>query len=363
MNTVVALLGDWLLSWMVHTTIACTVALIAGRWLVADPRERDLLWKTVLVLPLGTSLLSVTPPYVASGHVDLSAVARPHMPTALASVRVSVAAPDRGRPPQVHVRDATARALRYTILGLILMPAIVATTRMGRARRNFRTSLRERRTLDARELGIPLTALWLGRRPIRISVSPRVASAAAVARDEICVSPRLAALDRIEHRGVLMHEIAHLRRNDTAWVAVAETVACVLAAQPLVRLVVQRFRRDAEFVCDDIAIAETGDARTYVRALTTFAAVHDTAAVPAPTYGSSLVVQRALRVLRSRTRDSQRSWNLACPLTLIALLGVLVLLPRVRVAALNPAVETRRIAWPVPGVPRAERITVTVDVR
>src|SRR5687768_9200330 len=88
MSSVFALAADWALSWLLHATVASILALAAGRWLVTDPKLRDLLWKAALVLPLGTSLLLATASPIVSGSVDLASLARPHMPPALRSTQV-----------------------------------------------------------------------------------------------------------------------------------------------------------------------------------------------------------------------------------------------------------------------------------
>src|SRR5512140_1729930 len=81
---------DWLLSWMMHATIACIFALLAARWVVRDPRSRDALWKAALVLPLATSLLSVVASPITSSSLDLGRYARPLIPRVLRAASVSV---------------------------------------------------------------------------------------------------------------------------------------------------------------------------------------------------------------------------------------------------------------------------------
>jgi beta-lactamase regulating signal transducer with metallopeptidase domain len=354
--------ADWPLTWMMHATIACIFALVAGRWVVADPRLRDALWKCALVLPLGTSLLSVVASPINSSSLDLAALARPHMPPALHAARISVQKTSSAAPAMVRVQDAETQWLRYVVLAMMLIPALAATSRLVQRRRRFWKDLRTRRPADERELCIDARAQSSGGRNVRISVSPLVASAAAVARHEICVSAAFTRLGRIEQQGVLAHEMAHLERRDLAWIAFADSVACALAVQPLVRMVARRFRRDAEFICDDIAVGRTGDGLAYVRALTVFASDHDPGAVAALAYGSSPIVQRAERVLGLRAaRDRRPSARLATALLLLLLLSGLLSLPRVNTAQATRSVQTQVSVRHWSGSYAQTQINVTLD--
>lgn len=354
--------ADWLLSWMMHATIASIFALVVGRWMVADPRRRDALWKAALLLPLGTSLLSVVASPINSSSLDVAAFVRPHMPPALRAVRVRVQTTGAGASTTVRVEDAAAQWLRYVVLATMLIPAVVATSRLVQTRRRFWKDLRTRRPADPRELCIDARALSAGRQRVRISVSPLIASAAAVAPHEICISTTFTALGRIEQQGVLAHEMAHLERRDLRWIAFADTVACALAAQPLVRMVARRLRRDAEFICDDIAVGRTRDGAAYVRALTVFAREHDAMAGPVLAYGSSPIVQRAERVLGFGARDRRLPARAAATLLLLLLSGLLSL-PRVNTGQATRRVSTQVSARRLTGSHTQAQIKATVEVR
>lgn len=353
---------DWPLSWMMHATVACIFALVAGRWVVPDPRSRDALWKAALVLPLGTSLLSVAVSPITSSSLDLATFARPHMPPALRAARVWVQTTGAAAPATVRVQDVAAQWLRYLVLATMLIPAVVATSRLVQTRRRFWRELGTRRPANARDLCIDGPPVSSGRRIVRISVSPFVASAAAVTRHEICVSTTFTALGRIEQQGVLAHEMAHLERRDLAWIAFADTVACALAAQPLVRMVARRLRRDTEFICDDIAVGQTGDGRAYVRALTALASEHDAMAVPALAYGSSPIVQRAERVLRLGAPDRRLPARVATVLLLLLLSGLLSL-PRVNTGQATRSVHSEVSVRRLSGSHPLTQINVTLNVR
>jgi beta-lactamase regulating signal transducer with metallopeptidase domain len=135
-----------------------------------------------------------------------------------------------------------------------------------------------------------------------------------------------------------------------------------LAAQPLVRMVARRLRRDAEFICDDIAVGRTGDGLAYVRALTVFASEHDPLAVPVLAYGSSPIVQRAERVLGLGARDRRLPARLAAALLLLLLSGLLSL-PRVNTGQATRRVHTQVSVRRLPGSQAQTQIKATLVVR
>jgi beta-lactamase regulating signal transducer with metallopeptidase domain len=362
MTSIFQFAADWLLSWWMHATVACILTLAAGRWLVADPRLRDLLWKAALLLPLGTSLVSVAVSPATSNALDLVAFVRPHMPLPLRSASVSVETTSAAIQAMIHVQDATAQWLLYLVLGAMLIPAAAATSRLVKTRRRFRKILRTRWPTDAEELRIDARVLSLGRRTARISMTPHIVSAAAVARREICVSTSFSNLRRVERHAVIAHEIAHLERRDLAWLAFADAVACALAAQPLVRVVARRQRRDAEFICDEIAVRRTGNAPAYVRALTLYARAHDAIAVPAVAYGSSLIVQRAERVL-GLSGPRRPPARIAAAFVAMVLLSSLIALPRVSTGEASRRVRAQVSARRSSGSHSRGHIKVTLDVR
>lgn len=130
-----------------------------------------------------------------------------------------------------------------------------------------------RRAITAGKLGIDVSALSPDGQPVRLSVSPHIESAATVGLEEICISDTLTTLGRSEKEAVIAHELAHVERRDV---------------------------RDAEFICDDIAVRRIGDARAYVRTLMLFAMSYDSAAG----VRTSLFIRRRLPEHRSRSTSN-----------------------------------------------------------
>ena len=352
--------ADWLLTWLVHATIACSFALLVARAL-RDPSARDRVWKAALVLPLVTSILAVALP-ISRRPLDVEAVTRQATHLAPTSARVSVQSSGAAAVSSVRVRDTLAQTLRYALLAAILFPAFFAGVRMTRRRCQWRTALRGRRFVDARDLGLDTPALSVRGRPVRLSVSPHVETASAVRDHEICVSEALTTLGVVERNAVIAHEVAHLERRDVAWSAFADYLASVLAAQPLVCAVARRLRRDAEFICDDAAVNRTGDAHAYVRTLILFAEMFDTSDAPtAVAYGGSPIVQRAEHVLQRRAAG--RAVGAAAALAAVTILVGLLALPPLRIADSSRTMHANVVTRTTATAGHGKAVTLKVTVR
>ena len=67
---------------------------------------------------------------------------------------------------------------------------------------------------------------------------------------------------------ILAHELAHIRRHDYLFNLLQSVAETLLFYHPAAWWVSRRVRQERELVCDDLAVAATGDALTYARALT-----------------------------------------------------------------------------------------------
>src|SRR5262245_43909293 len=70
---------------------------------------------------------------------------------------------------------------------------------------------------------------------------------------------------------ILMHELAHIRRNDYLVNLIQVVVETLLFYHPVVRWVSRVLREERENCCDDLVVASSGDALGYARALTELA--------------------------------------------------------------------------------------------
>lgn len=106
---------------------------------------------------------------------------------------------------------------------------------------------------------------------------------------------------------LLAHELAHVRRHDYL-VNVLQTAAeTLLFYHPAVWWVSARVRAEREQCCDDLAIAATGDARTYARALMRLEEMRGAAPTLAVAAGDGNLWKRIVRLLSQQPVEAGRS--------------------------------------------------------
>jgi beta-lactamase regulating signal transducer with metallopeptidase domain len=74
-------------------------------------------------------------------------------------------------------------------------------------------------------------------------------------------------LPPVQLRGILTHELAHVRRQDFAMNLAQIGLDIVLWFHPAARWVSRQVRAEREFCCDDIALASGAETSTYAHAL------------------------------------------------------------------------------------------------
>jgi Zn-dependent protease with chaperone function len=334
MTSLISVVTDFLLTWVVHATVISAVALAAGRWAIRAPQVRDYVWKAALVAPIVTSLVALLAfDDAGAGVLHLPSLLRTAFPMILPPVTATlhVSAVGSARVVAAQMIEPLSLIIRCVVGAGILLPALLAIVRLLRRRRQFSGLLVTRRPVSRAVLGVrddafrSRTAL-----PLHVSVCESIGSAVALGRREVCVSLRaFAALDEVERRSVIAHEVTHLDRRDPAWMAAAQALSSLLVVTPLVAMVANRFQGDAELLCDDAAVLQVGAPFAHVRALTAFAFALDPAARCGSTFasGDSRIMQRAERVLR-RDAERRHRWSgafvAACVCTVAVVSGLLL---------------------------------------
>ena len=121
---------------------------------------------------------------------------------------------------------------------------------------------------------------------------------------------------------VIMHELAHIRRLDAAANLLQMAVETVLFYHPAVWWISRRIRIEREHCCDDVAVAMSGDALGYAKALASLEEWRGVEPVLAATGG--VLKQRIARLLGANVPTNAASAVCASGIGLFGLVACLV---------------------------------------
>ncbi len=311
----------WLLTYALHSTL-----LLGGVWLLTERggvrshRLRDLFWKTALVGGIVTATAqtalqradwtprfvpaTTSPVVIAAGELPMP------MPVGIGRRAAATEAAD------------PAPAIPMSVL-LITAWALVAAAGLARlvtSHRRFSQRLGRRdpvRSLPVLTLLEDLLVASGTTTRVRLTRSDALGSPVALGVGEICVPGAvLTELEPAQQRGVLAHELAHLRRRDPLWLIGAGILERIFFFQPLNRVARISIQESAEYLCDDWAARTTGSGLTVAKSLVKVAEwVRGTpAAVPLAGMAErpSQLVGRVRR-LTERGRPAERRMRWAIP--------------------------------------------------
>jgi HEAT repeat protein/beta-lactamase regulating signal transducer with metallopeptidase domain len=335
MNPLASSLLAWLLTYLIHSTVLLGVAwLVSRRWRL-EPAASDLLWKVALLAPLITGTVQSRLELATPAAVRLP-VAQPATPT------------DPGRQPGVQAREATDPAsetpgfrpgvvgsqpsrgpsLPLVVVALWGLNALASSLYYVARRLILIGRLADRRAVNDGPLAATLAELRMTtgyRRRVRLTMARTISSPVALGLSEICV-PELALseLGMEQQRSMLAHELAHLARRDSLWLAGASLIERVFFFQPLNRLARRELETTAEYLSDEWAMRKTGSAVSLAKCLATVAEWIQASPLGVPVAGlaerRSLLVARISRLLESRLPSSPASrvgWALAAALGVV----------------------------------------------
>ena len=188
---------------------------------------------------------------------------------------------------------------------------------------------------------------------IRVVQSPEVDAPAVIGwrRPTLILPPEAGSLSPDMIAALLAHEFAHIRRRDYVANLVQSSIEVFLFFSPAVVWISRRIREAREFCCDDIAVARCKDARHYVHALTTLAALGTmNTARPALGAAGPRLITRVRRLLQGEAMPTFSS------VRLVALAAALIVLVAAgsRVSLASAARVPR--AAPAAGAPRQDKI-------
>jgi HEAT repeat protein/beta-lactamase regulating signal transducer with metallopeptidase domain len=358
MTSLTSSLLAWLLTYLIHST-----ALLGIAWLVTrgggrrlEPAAADLLWKVALLAPLITGTIQSRFELATPAAVRLPVATAPQAPTlGEPSIDPSNASPVRPTTGTTSTTSTTSTGGPSLPLVVVLLWSVVAlaSSLYYVARRLILIGrLADRRPVSDGPLAATLAELRRTtgyRRRVHLTMARTISSPVALGLSEICV-PELALSDlgMEQQRSMLAHELAHLARRDSVWLAGASLIERVFFFQPLNRLARRELETSAEYLSDEWAMRKTGSAVSLAKCLATVAEWIQASPLGVPVAGlaerRSLLVSRISRLLETRRPQhpaSRIGW------VLVATLGVAVTIaaaPRVSegVAGEATSIDTSR---------------------
>jgi HEAT repeat protein/beta-lactamase regulating signal transducer with metallopeptidase domain len=330
----------WLLTYAIHSTVLLGVAWLVTRRHRLEPAAADLLWKVALLAPLVTGTIQSrlelrTPPAVTLPAPAISQAAPQGKLAAPAGDAAPVGKADPGREPAVP----GSRAPSLPLVVVVFWSGIALTSSLYYVGRRLILvgRLADRRPVPEGALAATLADLQRTtgyRRRVRLTMARTISSPVALGLSEICV-PELALteLGAEQQRSMLAHELAHLARRDSLWLAGASLIERVFFFQPLNRLARRELETTAEFLSDEWAMRKTGSAVSLAKCLATVAEWIQASPLGVPVAGlaerRSLLVSRIARLLEGRLPASPASRLGWAVLSILVVAATVAAAPRV----------------------------------
>ncbi|MCL2118964.1 MAG: hypothetical protein FWH27_11115 [Planctomycetaceae bacterium] len=243
---------------------------------------------------------------------------------------VPTTTPDPETPQSLSVasRPSAATAVRVFLaiwgLGVLLFAA-----RWIRSQHRAATMLRTAVTVEpALMLRLATCAERLGvKQPVRLLQSPFLSSPCllGIRRPTVLLPDALPHSDR-ELDAILVHELAHLLRNDIAWLLLARIVTALAFFQPLLWVIKRKIHQTSEEICDDEVLRFGIDSNAYAGQLLDVAAKY----LPGETLPDCVLTMASrksrLRLRVERILDSSRMISAAVSRKSLLFVAAMILL-------------------------------------
>lgn len=358
----------WLTQHLILAALLTVVVFAITRWRRIRPTVAHALWLLVLIKLL-------VPPLVVWPWTPLPAavVETPirEMPTTIPAVEItSTEMPDdffQSRPLPVA---ATAPSVSLTTIALAVWLAgafVVVCWRLLQAIRLYRMVRRGSAAPVALQQALADAAAQLGIAPPPIRLVPGLAAPGVwcILQPKLLWPSDLApSLSAQAIRGVLLHELAHLRRRDhlTAWLVLLGDI--IWWWNPCFWITRRQLNENAELACDAWVITTQPESRRdYADALVAFATPPARKLSPQPALGLHSTLKktftRRLTMIMEETRPPRRMsrWGI-CAIVLFGL-AVLPAWSRGEEDEAKPVVETP-VANEPSSIPESEQNTASV---
>jgi HEAT repeat protein/beta-lactamase regulating signal transducer with metallopeptidase domain len=381
MNPIASNVLAWLLTYLIHSTVLLGVAWLVTRRSGLEPWASELIWKVALLAPLVTGTIQ--------SRLELSTPAAVRLPATQPATPADAARQpadpgrqptdpgrqptdpgrqptdgrqpaDPGRQPGVQAREATDPAsitpgapgyrpgsenptpsrgpsLPLVVVALWGLIALASSLYYVARRLILVGRLADRRAVTDGPLAATLAELQRTagyRRRVHLTMARTISSPVALGLSEICV-PELALseLGVEQQRSMLAHELAHLARRDSLWLAAASLIERLFFFQPLNRLARRELETAAEYLSDEWAMRKTGSAVSLAKCLATVAEWIQASPLGVPVAGlaerRSLLVSRISRLLDGHLASSPASRRVWAAGATLAVVVTIAAAPRV----------------------------------
>src|SRR6266699_2581067 len=363
MSALASSLLAWLLTYLIHSTVLLGVAWLVTRRRRLEPAASDLLWKVALLAGLLTGTIQ--------SRLDLSAPAAVTLPAATlprtaalgqpaAPAFDAVGDPAAQPPARRPAGPSPSRAPSLPLVVVLLWAAIALGWSLHYVARRLILvgRLADRRTVSDGPLAATLAELQRTagyRRRVHLTMARTISSPVALGLSEICVPELALDLGSEQQRSMLAHELAHLARRDSLWLAGASLIERCFFFQPLNRLARRELETTAEYLSDEWAMRKTGSAVALAKCLATVAEWIQASPLGVPVAGlaerRSLLVARIARLLDGRLPQSPASRRGWAVLATLGVAATVAAAPRVSSPPVRLSVpargEERRPSFPL----------------
>ncbi len=329
MSALASSLLAWLLTYLIHSTVLLGVAWLVTRRRRLEPAASDLLWKVALLAGLLTGTVQSRLDLSAPAAVTLPAATLPRtaalgQPAAPATEDPVGPGTPGSRPGSVGPTPSRAPSLPLVVVLLWGAIALGWSLHYVARRLILVGRLADRRTVSDGPLAATLAELQRTagyRRRVHLTMARTISSPVALGLSEICVPELALDLGSEQQRSMLAHELAHLARRDSLWLAGASLIERFFFFQPLNRLARRELETTAEYLSDEWAMRKTGSPVALAKCLATVAEWIQASPLGVPVAGlaerRSLLVSRIARLLDERLPSSpasRRGWAVAAAL-------------------------------------------------
>ena len=310
MNAIASNVLAWLLTYLIHSTVLLGLVWLVTRRRRLEPAASELLWKVALLAPLITGTIQSRLELSTPAAVRLPVAAVPQvepLSQATGSATVPPVEPTTPgfRPGSAEPKSSGGPSLPLVVVLLWSVVALGSSLYYVARRLILVGRLADRRAVSDGPLAATLAELRQTtgyRRRVHLTMARTISSPVALGLSEICV-PELALseLGMEQQRSMLAHELAHLARRDSLWLAGASLIERFFFFQPLNRLARRELETTAEYLSDEWAMRKTGSAVSLAKCLATVAEWIQASPLGVPVAGlaerRSLLVARISRLL------------------------------------------------------------------